>query len=108
MNFFVEMLIGLLFVIISYLLFIVILELYYNYKLNKLLQSDRYLKSNVVIRQVNNKYAIYICTIDQYADLDNKVVTYRINSTGFKDCIGNKSKVIQAFNDRFPIIKVIK
>jgi len=75
-------------------------------RFTKLINSDRYKKSEYVIEKINNNYAIRKKnTIGTYIDLRSPAHSWETSSNYFKDCLGSKDEVIEGFDFLVPIIK---
>ena len=72
-------------------------------ELEKLVRSKRYQDSVYVIQKINGEYALKRGE-GKYVDLKSNSHTWNNTEHYFKDCLGTKKEVIDAFNYRVPVI----
>ena len=78
-------------------------------RFKKLINSDRYQKSDYLIQKINGFYVLKIKDSGKYVDLSDTVYSWRMLSHFFIYCQSRfKWRVIKAFNCRVPVIKPIK
>lgn len=80
---------------------------YYTKKLESLTNTSRYKESDFIIQIVNGCYALKEKDSDNYVDLRATRYRWSLGKKYFKDCLGSKRQVINAFNDVCPKISTI-
>ena len=79
-----------------------------NDKLNTLINSDRYKESDYEIQKINGKWGLKHKNSDgYYVDLVNNAYKWKYGGIYTRDCFGDLSAVLKAFNFRVPIVEPI-